>query len=168
MSAVPGRLESISCGQPFALFVDYAHTDDALHNVLTTLREITKGRLLLLFGCGGNRDAGKRPKMGRVAAQFADFTLITSDNPRKESSEKIAAQIEEGFRAVKQTDYAIELDRRRAIAEIISIVKPGDTVLLAGKGHETYQEFEDTVVPFDDRVYAREALENFGFKGVGK
>jgi UDP-N-acetylmuramoyl-L-alanyl-D-glutamate--2,6-diaminopimelate ligase len=121
--------------------------------------------LLVLFGCGGNRDAGKRPKMGRVAAEFADFTIITSDNPRREQPESIVAQIEEGFRAVKQRDYGIELDRKRAIAEIIAVAKPGDTVLLAGKGHETYQEFDDTVVPFDDRVHAREALENLGFKG---
>ena len=160
MPPVPGRLESVLSRQPFAVFVDYAHTDDALHNVLTTLREITPGRLLLLFGCGGSRDSGKRLKMGRVAAELADFTLITSDNPRKESPAGIAAQIEEGFRAVKQVDYAVELDRQRAIAEIISMARRGDTVLLAGKGHETYQEFEDTVVPFDDRVHAREALEN--------
>ena len=160
MTPVPGRLESVSCGQPFNVFVDYAHTDDALHNVLTTLREITKGRLLLLFGCGGSRDTGKRAKMGAVAAEHADFTLITSDNPRRESPAAIAAQIEEGFRTVQQTDYAVELDRKRAIAEILSRAQPGDTVLLAGKGHETYQEFEDTVVPFDDRVFAREALED--------
>jgi UDP-N-acetylmuramoyl-L-alanyl-D-glutamate--2,6-diaminopimelate ligase len=159
MRPVPGRLESVSIGQSFAVFVDYAHTDDALKNVLETVREITPGRVLLLFGCGGNRDAGKRSKMGRVAAQLADFTLITSDNPRNEAPEKIAAQVEEGFCAVKKSDYATELDRKRAIEEIISMAKPGDTVLLAGKGHETYQEFEDTVVPFDDRVYAREALE---------
>jgi UDP-N-acetylmuramoyl-L-alanyl-D-glutamate--2,6-diaminopimelate ligase len=160
MPSVPGRLESVSCGQPFTVFVDYAHTDDALHNVLTTVREVTKGRVLLLFGCGGSRDTGKRAKMGRVAAELADYTIITSDNPRKEQPEKIAAQIEEGFRSVKQRGYTMELDRARAIREIISMAKPGDTVLLAGKGHETYQEFEDTVVPFDDRVHAREALEN--------
>ena len=165
MAPVPGRLESVSRGQKFTVFVDYAHTDDALHNVLTTLREVTKGRLLLLFGCGGNRDAGKRPKMGRVAAEFADYTIITSDNPRNEQPEKIAAQIEEGFRAVKPRDYSVELDRKRAIGEIISLARPGDTVLLAGKGHETYQEFEDTVVPFDDRVYASEALENLNRGG---
>lgn len=168
MQPVPGRLERVSCGQPFAVFVDYAHTDDALHNVLATLREITKGRLLLLFGCGGNRDTGKRAKMGRVAAKLADFTLITSDNPRNEQPGKIAAQIEEGFCTIKKRDHAIELDRKRAISEIISRAKVGDTVLLAGKGHETYQEFEGTVVPFDDRVYAREALENLRFKGGRK
>ena len=160
MKPVPGRLESVDCGQKFSVFVDYAHTDDALHNVLTTLREVTKGRVLLLFGCGGSRDTGKRAKMGRVAAEHADHTIITSDNPRKESPAAIAAQIEEGFRSVKQKGYGVELDRKRAIAEIISMAKPGDTVLIAGKGHETYQEFEDTVVPFDDRVFAREALEN--------
>lgn len=163
MQTVPGRLEAIALGQPFGVFVDYAHTDDALRNVLATLREITPGRLLLVFGCGGSRDAGKRPKMGRVAAELADFTLITSDNPRKESPEKIAGQIEEGFRAARADGYRVELDRRRAIDEIVREAKPGDMVLIAGKGHETYQEFEDTVVPFDDRVHATEALENIGF-----
>lgn len=161
---VPGRLERVGAGQPFSVFVDYAHTDDALSNVLSTLREITSGRLLLLFGCGGNRDAGKRPKMGRIAAQHADFTIITSDNPRRESPDAIAAQVEEGFRSVRTNDYRVELDRRRAISDLIGSARAGDTVLIAGKGHETYQEFEDTVVPFDDRVYAREALENLGFR----
>ncbi len=165
MRPVPGRLESVLHGQPFSVFVDYAHTDDALFNVLGTLREITPGKLLLAFGCGGNRDVGKRAKMGRVAAQFADFTIITSDNPRKESPVTIAAQIEEGFRAVRKDGYAVELDRHRAIAAILRRAQPGDTVLIAGKGHETYQEFEDTVVPFDDRVHAGEALENLGFTG---
>jgi UDP-N-acetylmuramoyl-L-alanyl-D-glutamate--2,6-diaminopimelate ligase len=160
---VPGRLERVPAGQPFGVFVDYAHTDDALLNVLTTLREVTPGRVLLLFGCGGNRDAGKRSKMGRVAAEHADFTIITSDNPRRESPDKIAVQIEEGYRAIKTKDYRVELDRRRAIWELIGLARAGDTVLIAGKGHETYQEFEDTVVPFDDKVHAREALGNLGF-----
>lgn len=160
MPSVPGRLESVNCGQPFGVFVDYAHTDDALKNVLHTLREITKGRLLLAFGCGGNRDAGKRAKMGKVAAELADFTLITSDNPRKEDPAKIALQIEEGYRTVRTDAYAVELDRRRAIQQILAKAELGDTVLLAGKGHETYQEFEDTVVPFDDRLHAQEALEH--------
>jgi UDP-N-acetylmuramyl-tripeptide synthetase len=161
---VPGRLETIALGQPFGVFVDYAHTDDALRNVLTTLREITSGRLLLAFGCGGNRDAGKRPKMGKVAATLANFTIITSDNPRRESPEKIAAAIEEGFSNVRPDAYRVELDRKRAIDEILRLARSGDTVLIAGKGHETYQEFEDTVVPFDDRVYARETLETLGFR----
>ena len=159
LQPVPGRLESIASGQPFGVYVDYAHTDDALKNVLQTLREITPGRVLVAFGCGGNRDAGKRAKMGRIAAEMADYTCITSDNPRKESPEKIAGQIEDGYRAVKQRDYLIELDRKRAIQHIISMAVAGDSVLIAGKGHETYQEFEDTIVPFDDRAHAREALE---------
>jgi UDP-N-acetylmuramoyl-L-alanyl-D-glutamate--2,6-diaminopimelate ligase len=160
---VSGRLEMVLAGQPFGVFVDYAHTDDALKNVLTTLREITKGRVLVAFGCGGNRDSGKRAKMGRIAAELADFTLITSDNPRKEDPAKIAAQIEEGYKGVRSDAYDVELDRRRAIQQIIAQAQPGDSVLIAGKGHETYQEFEDTVVPFDDRVHAQEALETLGF-----
>lgn len=156
---VPGRLEKVPSPLPVGVYVDYAHTDDALHNVLTTLREITPGRLLVTFGCGGNRDKGKRPRMGRVAAELADFTLITSDNPRLEVPGEIADQIVEGFRAAGSDRYQVELDRRRAIEEVIRMAEPGDSVLIAGKGHETYQEFEDTVVPFDDRVYARETLE---------
>jgi UDP-N-acetylmuramoyl-L-alanyl-D-glutamate--2,6-diaminopimelate ligase len=162
MEPVPGRLESLAAGKPFGIYVDYAHTDDALQNVLTTLREITPGRLLVTFGCGGSRDTGKRPKMGKIAAELADFTIITTDNPRKESPAVIASQIEAGFRSIRQTDYRVELDRRRAIDEIIRMAQKGDSVLIAGKGHETYQEFEDTVVPFDDRVYARETLETLG------
>ena len=160
---VPGRLETVSLGQPFGVFVDYAHTDDALKNVLSTLREITKGRVLVAFGCGGNRDAGKRARMGKVAAELADFTLITSDNPRKEDPARIAAQVEEGYRGVRTDAYALELDRRRAIQQIIGKAQQGDSVLIAGKGHETYQEFEDTVVPFDDRLHAQETLESIGF-----
>lgn len=166
---VPGRLERITYGQPFGVLVDYAHTDDALRNVLTTLREITRGRLLLVFGCGGSRDKGKRPKMGRVAAELADVAVITSDNPRKESAADIASQIQAGYRAVHGQDCRIELDRRRAIDEIIRLAQPGDTVLIAGKGHETYQEFEDTVVPFDDRAHAQETLQALGYiTGIGR
>ncbi len=160
---VSGRLEKISAGQPYGVFVDYAHTDDALKNVLGTLREITKGRVLVAFGCGGNRDSGKRAKMGKVAAELADYTWITSDNPRKESPAKIASQVEEGYTSIRKDGFEIELDRRRAIHQIIAQAKPGDSVLIAGKGHETYQEFDDTVVPFDDRVHSREALETLGF-----
>jgi UDP-N-acetylmuramoyl-L-alanyl-D-glutamate--2,6-diaminopimelate ligase len=166
MPPVPGRLEAITQGQPFAVLVDYAHTDDALRNVLNTLREITPGRLLLAFGCGGNRDAGKRAKMGKVAAELADYTMMTSDNPRKESAVAIAQQIEAGYLQVRTDGYQVELDRRRAIEDIVRMARPGDTVLIAGKGHETYQEFEDTIIPFDDRVYARETLENLGYTAV--
>ncbi len=159
---VPGRLEPLRLGQPFEVFVDYAHTDDALGQVLTTLREITAGRLLLTFGCGGSRDAGKRSKMGAVAAQLADLTIITTDNPRSESPASIAAQVEQGYLGQRPDGCIIELDRTRAIDELIRAARPGDTVLIAGKGHETYQEFQNTVVPFDDRLYARDTLEALG------
>lgn len=156
---VPGRLERVGAKRvPFGVYVDYAHTDDALGHALRTLRELTRGRLLLVFGCGGSRDTGKRIKMGRVAATGADFTLITSDNPRKESAAGIAAQIEAGFLELNRRDYRIELDRARAIEAALRMAAAGDTVLIAGKGHETYQEFEDTIVPFDDRVCAAEIL----------
>src|SRR4029079_10957042 len=110
LDPVPGRLESISNTLGFGVYVDYAHTDDALRNVLTTLREITKGRLLLAFGCGGNRDKGKRARMGQVAAELADFTIVTSDNPRKESPAAIADQILEGFQSAPADRYRVELD----------------------------------------------------------
>ena len=103
--------------------------------------------------------------MGKIAAELADFTIITSDNPRKEAPERIVSQIEEGYRSARAEGYAIELDRQRAIAQVLGKAERGDTVLIAGKGHETYQEFQDTVVPFDDRVHAREALEQLGYRG---
>jgi UDP-N-acetylmuramoyl-L-alanyl-D-glutamate--2,6-diaminopimelate ligase len=164
LAPVPGRLERVDQGQPFELFVDYAHTDDALRHVLTTLRELTRGRLLLAFGCGGSRDTGKRAKMGQVAAELADFTWITSDNPRKESPFAIACCIEDGFRQAGSNQYQVELDRRRAIDGLLRVARPGDTLLIAGKGHETYQEFSDIVVPFDDRTCARETLAALGYQ----
>ncbi len=151
---VPGRLEPLSEGQPFAVYVDYAHTDDALRQVLVTLREVTPGRLRVLFGCGGNRDTGKRRKMGEAAAELADDILITTDNPRRENPSLIAQQVAEGCPGKNR----IELDRARAIDEILRAANPSDTVLIAGKGHETYQEINDTVMPFDDRQQARSVL----------
>ncbi len=159
MPGVPGRLETVEAGQDFKVYVDYAHTDDALANALETVREVTSGRVLVLFGCGGDRDAGKRRRMGGVAALQADFTVITSDNPRSEPPEQIANEIVDGHTAHCTEGLMVELDRARAIEEIIWMARPGDAVVIAGKGHETYQEFENTVVPFDDRVHAREALE---------
>ena len=155
---VPGRLEPISCGQDFGVFVDYAHTDDALQQVLKTLREITDERLHVVFGCGGNRDVGKRHKMGAAAARYADVVWVTTDNPRHESPESIAAQVVEGCRSVNAGHCQLELDRARAIDEALRGAQPGDTVLLAGKGHETYQEIQDAVLPFDDREQARSVL----------
>jgi len=156
---VPGRLERMDCGQPFQVFVDYAHTDDALKNVLTTMRESAKGRLLVCFGCGGNRDTRKRALMGRVAGELADFSVLTSDNPRKEEPRAIIAQIEEGFtHAGAAAKYEVVEERREAINRVLAVAEAGDVVVIAGKGHETYQEFADTVISFDDREVAREYL----------
>lgn len=161
---VPGRLERVDAGQNFNVLVDYAHTDDAMFNVLSTLREITKGRVLLAFGCGGSRDKGKRVKMGEVAAKLADYTVITTDNPRKEEPAEIAAQVEAGYVTVRQDGYELELDRSLAIERIIRMAKEGDSVLLCGKGHETYQEFNGLVVPFDDRLHAMNVLDNLLYR----
>ncbi|MDF7807936.1 UDP-N-acetylmuramoyl-L-alanyl-D-glutamate--2,6-diaminopimelate ligase [Pontiellaceae bacterium B12219] len=152
--SIPGRLELVKNRKGKSIFVDYAHTDDALKNVLTTLREICKGNLLVVFGCGGNRDQGKRFKMGRVAAELADFSIITSDNPRNEEPAVIAADIVEGFD--NEDQFEVVLDRRDAIKKGIRMMGRKDVLLVAGKGHETYQEFKGTVVPFDDRETVRE------------
>lgn len=158
MPPVPGRLEPVTATerQPFQVFVDYAHTDDALHNVCTMLAEITPGRLWLVFGCGGDRDHGKRAPMGAVAARLAHHTFVTADNPRSENPQAIADQVVAGFGASDQ--YTVELDRARAIETAIASAAAGDTVLIAGKGHEKYQEFANTMVPFDDVDVARAAL----------
>ena len=153
---VPGRLEAIAEGQLFRVFVDYAHTDDALRNVLATLRELKPRRLIVVFGAGGSRDTKKRPLMGRAANELADFSILTSDNPRKEEPREIIRQIEAGFTSKKK--YAVAIDRRQAIERALRSAETGDIVLLAGKGHETVQEYADTIVPFDDREVAREIL----------
>lgn len=156
MVAVPGRLEEVSVEGGFQVFVDYAHTDDALHNVLSTLRAITAGKLIVVFGCGGNRDAKKRPLMGAVAARLADYVLLTSDNPRKENPIEIIAQIRAGAKC--STNLEVVEDRHEAIVRALSLAEKGDVVLIAGKGHENYQEFANTVIPFDDRQVVRECM----------
>jgi UDP-N-acetylmuramoyl-L-alanyl-D-glutamate--2,6-diaminopimelate ligase len=153
---VPGRMERIDEGQPFNVLVDYAHTDDALRNALGMLRPITPGRLLVVFGCGGNRDRTKRPLMTKVVQEFADFAFATADNPRNEVITQIFDDMRGGVTAPEKITW-IE-DRRRAIKLALDIAKPGDCVLIAGKGHEGYQEFADTVFPFDDRQVTRELL----------
>ena len=160
--AVPGRLEALRAGQPFSVFVDYAHTDDALRQVLATLRELSPARLLVAFGCGGNRDEGKRRAMGRAAAEGADVTIVTTDNPRAEDPATIAGQVEAGYRGVREDGCEVELDRERAIDEILRQAREGDTVLIAGKGHETVQEFAQGAVPFDDRQVASAVLAAMG------
>ncbi len=152
---VPGRLERIDNLRGLSLFVDYAHTDDALENVLKTLREIKKGRLLLVFGCGGDRDRGKRSKMGKVATSLADLTIITSDNPRNEDPNEIIAEIVTGCNDPSR--YIIEADRKAAIERAVMLAQPGDLLLIAGKGHERYQILGAKQLVFDDREAAYEA-----------
>jgi len=156
MMFVPGRLEEIRTGAGFQVFVDYAHTEDALRNVLTALREISAGRLIVVFGCGGNRDINKRPRMGSVVEQIADFAIVTSDNPRREEPGLIIGQILNGFKTREKVE--VIPDRSEAIARALSIAGKGDVILIAGKGHENYQEFANTIIPFDDRQVVRECL----------
>lgn len=154
---VPGRLEVVPSKRKFKVFVDYAHTDDALLNVIRTLRELSPARLIVVFGCGGDRDRAKRPKMGAVVDQHADFSIVTSDNPRKEDPEEIIKDILQGMRAA---NHEVVIDRKAAIQRAISLAEPRDIVLIAGKGHETYQIFADHTIPFDDVSVARTAIES--------
>ena len=154
---VPGRLEAVPAKRQFQVYVDYAHTPDALLNVLKTLRELSPRKLIVVFGCGGDRDRQKRPLMARAADENADFSIITSDNPRKENPETILAEVEKGFRSER---YEKIVDRTEAITRAIHLAQPRDIVLIAGKGHEATQEFADHTVPFDDLQVARRALEN--------
>ena len=156
MTSVPGRLEEVKTGKGFQVFVDYAHTDDALGHVLRTLREIARGRLIVVFGCGGNRDRTKRPVMGRVAAELADHAILTSDNPRNEDPGRIIAEIQEGFKG--KSNFQIQEDRAEAIKTAIAMAGKGDVVLIAGKGHENFQEFASRSLPFDDRQIVKRCL----------
>jgi UDP-N-acetylmuramoyl-L-alanyl-D-glutamate--2,6-diaminopimelate ligase len=156
---VPGRFESIDEGQPFAVVVDYAHTPDSLENVLQAARRLTAGRVISVFGCGGDRDRDKRPLMGRAGAELSDLAVVTSDNPRSEDPAAIIDQIRAGIPADPHAEVAVEQDRREAIALALGRAVEGDTVVIAGKGHEQGQEFEGgRKVPFDDRDVAREEL----------
>jgi UDP-N-acetylmuramoyl-L-alanyl-D-glutamate--2,6-diaminopimelate ligase len=157
---VPGRFQKVTAGQTgFTVIVDYAHTPDGLENILTTGRGLNPGRLLLVFGCGGDRDRTKRPVMGALAANLADYTIITSDNPRSEEPMAIIREIEAGFtQASPGAAYHLEVDRAEAIRKMIGEARPGDLILIAGKGHETYQQFADHTIHFDDREVAGAAL----------
>jgi UDP-N-acetylmuramoyl-L-alanyl-D-glutamate--2,6-diaminopimelate ligase len=156
---VPGRFESIDEGQPFGVIVDYAHTPDSLENVLAAARRLTGGRLISVFGCGGDRDTEKRPLMGRAGAELSDVAVVTSDNPRSEDPEAIIDQIRDGIPAEPQAEVLVEADRRAAIAMALGRAAEGDSVVIAGKGHEQGQEFEEgRKIPFDDRDVAREEL----------
>ena len=154
-SQIPGRLELVPAKRQFQVFVDYAHTPDALRNVLRTLRELEPHRLIAVFGCGGDRDRQKRPMMGDIVDQYADYAIITSDNPRTEDPNAILAEIEKGFRSSR---YEKIVDRTEAIGRAVALAQPRDMVLIAGKGHENYQEFADYTVPFNDIQVARRAI----------
>ncbi len=162
LRAVPGRLERVDEGQPFLVLVDYAHTDDALKNVLTTARELTRRRLIVVFGCGGDRDRTKRPLMGEVAGTLADLAVLTSDNPRSEDPLRIMSDALVGLQKTGKP-YLAEVDREAAIRKALETAGPGDVVVLAGKGHETYQVLKDRTIPFDDREVARRMLRELGW-----
>ena len=158
VTGVPGRLEPIEAGQPFQVLVDYAHTPDSLENVLRATRDLAAGgRLIVLFGCGGDRDTGKRPQMGAIGRALSDVCIVTSDNPRSEDPDAIIRDIIAGA-GQGPAELLVQADRRRAIAEAIAMARPGDVVLIAGKGHESGQEVNGVVTPFDDRVVAHDVL----------
>src|SRR3954464_7650236 len=157
LRGVPGRFEAVDEGQPFTVLVDYAHTPDSLENVLRTARDLAQSRVICVFGCGGDRDRGKRPVMGRIATELADVAIVTSDNPRSEEPEAIIREILAGA-----GEADVEPDRREAIARAGGEAAEGDVVVIAGKGHEQGQQFADRTIPFDDREVAREALRRLG------
>jgi UDP-N-acetylmuramoyl-L-alanyl-D-glutamate--2,6-diaminopimelate ligase len=164
LRAVPGRFEPVDQGQSFLVAVDYAHTDDALRNAIQTARSLSKGKVITLFGCGGDRDRTKRPLMGMAAAELSDFVVLTSDNPRSEDPLAIINDALVGLGRF-DTPYVAEPDRAKAIQIAIERAQSGDVVLLAGKGHETYQILKDRTIHFDDRETAGEILRSFGYQG---
>jgi len=157
VSEVPGRVEVVDAGQRSLVVVDYAHTPDSILHVLQAARPLTSGRLIVVFGCGGDRDRAKRPLMGQAATANADLTIITSDNPRSEDPRAIIAEIEPGA-VLGGGEFRVEPDRRAAIRAALREAGEGDTVVIAGKGHEDYQELAGGTVHFDDREVAREEL----------
>jgi UDP-N-acetylmuramoyl-L-alanyl-D-glutamate--2,6-diaminopimelate ligase len=165
VTGVPGRLERVSAGQDFAVIVDYAHTDDALKNLLETVRELRPRRIITVFGCGGDRDRTKRPLMGAVASRSSDVVVVTSDNPRSEPPESIVAEIVRGMNGGRGAERHVIVDRRDAIAKALELAGPGDAVVIAGKGHETSQAMRDRTVPFDDRQVARDLLARLARSG---
>ncbi len=162
LTRIPGRFERVEEGQPFMVVVDYAHTDDALRNVIAAARAMKPKRVITLFGCGGDRDRTKRPLMGMAAAELSDYVVLTSDNPRSEDPLAIMNDAMVGLQRF-DTPHLAEPDREKAIRTAIQKAEPGDVVILAGKGHETYQILKDGPIPFDDREVARRALHSFGY-----
>lgn len=158
--SVPGRFELVDAGQPFTVIVDYAHTPDGLENILKTARQFAQGRIIVIFGCGGDRDRTKRPIMGRLAMEYGDVVIATSDNPRTEDPAFILQEVEVGLKEAGRGEkpYEIIVDRREAIARAIRLAEADDVVVVAGKGHETYQILKDRTIDFDDREVAREII----------
>ena len=165
--AVPGRFERVDAGQPFMVVVDYAHTDDALKNVIQVARGLKPNRVITLFGCGGDRDRSKRPLMGMAAGEASDYVVLTSDNPRSEDPLDIINDALVGLRRY-DTPHVVEPDREKAIDAALREAHPGDIVILAGKGHEPYQVLKDRTIAFDDRAVARDILHSLGYKGGNK
>ena len=154
---VAGRFQTVNAGQEFVVVIDYAHTPDGLENVLSSAKQVAKGRLLTVFGCGGDRDMTKRPIMGEIAGKYCDFCILTSDNPRTEDPEEIINQVESGTKKTN-AEYVKITDRKKAIYEIIKMAEKDDLIVIAGKGHETYQIFKDRTIHFDDAEVASEAI----------
>ena len=157
VSILPGRLERIDCGQDFSVFVDYAHTENGLENVLKALKELEPKRLFVVFGCGGDRDRSKRSSMGKISSELSDRMFITSDNPRTEDPMDIINEITSGIQSRKK-NFIVEADRFKAIDSALKEARCGDIVLVAGKGHETYQVFKNMTLPVDDREVVRRIL----------
>ena len=163
MRNVPGRIELLETETPYRVILDYAHSPDSLENILKAVRETTKGRMIALFGCGGDRDRAKRPIMGEIAGQLADYCILTSDNPRNEDPMDILASIEEGIKGTG-CEYVVIENRREAIRYALQFAEPSDVVVLAGKGHETYQEIKGVRYPFDEKIVVAELLEEISEK----
>ncbi|QGT99131.1 UDP-N-acetylmuramoyl-dipeptide--2,6-diaminopimelate ligase [Candidatus Syntrophocurvum alkaliphilum] len=158
VEGVAGRFEKVDCGQDFSVVIDYAHSPDGLKNILKTAKEIVDNRIITVFGCGGDRDRTKRPLMGKIAAIYSDFCIVTSDNPRSEEPKAIIEDILPGLNEVANSRYAVIVDRKEAIRHAINLGKKGDIIIIAGKGHETYQEIKDKVIDFDDKKIAENFL----------
>lgn len=157
LEGVPGRIENVAKGQSYNVFVDYAHTPDGVYNIISSVKAFTKGRVITVFGCGGDRDKKKRPIMGSISAELSDYSIITSDNPRTEEPMDIIREIEEGVKPITDR-YEILVSRQEAIEKAISMARDGDSVIIAGKGHEDYEIFKDRTIHFDDREAAGEAI----------
>ncbi len=161
IEGIPGRFESVDLGQDFLVIIDYAHTPDGLENILQAAKHFVEGKIITIFGCGGERDKGKRPIMGRIAGEYSNYCILTSDNPRGEDPGKIIEEVEAGLRKKKDfgSGYAVQGDRFEAIKLGIDLARPGDMVIIAGKGHENYQVFGDRTIPFNDREIALELID---------